>query len=260
MARTKTYTGATRDDAIREAARDLGCAPSEVEVAEIVTRSSAGAVESAAVEIRVNLPAGAGGPAEATLTEGFRQPRSAPPDPKSTSTHAPPATPASAAVPTGTMGESSSFPEALAPRAQAFLRELLGHMGIEARLDVDWDGENLYLDMVAEAGVGGLLIGRQGQTLDALQYLVNRVVLPGAAARGRIYLDTEGYRAKYRRKIEDLARKYRDEAIRAGQPITLEELSARDRWIIHQALQDDRSVTTRSVGDEHDRKLMIIPR
>ncbi len=245
MASTKTYAGPTKEAALREAALDLGLDVSEIEIAEIVVRRNSAGVEETRVEVKVRSA-----PPEDGSAEG---PAIAPPpapSPAREMERASQPTPAS----------DGASPEALAPRAEAFLRELLGRMDIVARLDIDRDADNVYIDIVGEAGVGGLLIGRQGQTLDQLQYLVNRVVLPGAAAHGRIYLDTEGYRAKYRRKLEDLARKYRDDVVRTGRPVTLDELSARDRWIIHQALFDDARVTTRSEGDDRDRKLMIIPR
>ncbi|MFN7950318.1 MAG: KH domain-containing protein [bacterium] len=265
MATSKTYHGATKDDAVAQAAADLGCSPPEVDVIEVVMRSSAEGAP-ASCEVRVRLPEALQGNDDTAILEGFRRPRAAkaaealpaaPVRPAEPARAAPPREPTRAApVPAD---ETAASPE-LVSRAEAFLRELLAHMGVSARLDTNLEGENINIEIVADKGVGGLLIGRQGQTLDAIQYLVNRVVLPGAAVRGRIYLDTEGYREKYRRKIEELAHKYRDEALRAGKPVTLEEFSSRDRWIIHQALLDDPRVTTRSVGEEDDRKLMIIPR
>ncbi len=267
MATTRTYQGATKDEALALAASDLGCPTESVEVLELVTRAGVAGAPGGC-EIRVRLPEALQGGDETAILEGFRRPQAKPP------TSPAPERAVRAAVvadaPTAARGERGSQPRTeagdsptpaiLAERAEAFLRDLLARMGFTARLQTKLEGENVNIEILADKGVGGLLIGRQGQTLDAIQYLVNRVVLPGAAARGRIYLDTEGYREKYRRKIEELAHKYRDEALRAGKPVTLEEFSSRDRWIIHQALLDDPRVTTRSVGEDDDRKLMIIPR
>lgn len=270
MANSRTYQGATRDEALARASAELGRPVGELDVLEVVSRRSVGD-SSPFIEVRIRIPDVTRGLDEAALFEGFRKPvRSAP---ALTSSAKPVESAANEARsetadpartphdPSRRHAASDGIPaEQLAPKAEAFLADLLRHMRVEARLETDLDDDNVYIDIVAQGGVGGLLIGRQGQTLDALQYLVNRVVLPGAAARGRVYLDTEGYRARYRRKLEEMALKYRDEALRAGKPVTLEEFSSRDRWIIHQALLDDPQVTTRSVGEEPDRKLMIIPR
>lgn len=270
MANSRTYQGATREEALASASSELGRPVGELDVLEVVSRRSVGD-SSPFIEVRIRVPDQNRGLDETVLLEGFRKPApSAPPfvspaervesaaNQARSETVDPARTPRE---PTRRLVPSDGIPaERLAPKAEAFLADLLRHMRVEARLETDLDEDNVYIDIVAQGGVGGLLIGRQGQTLDALQYLVNRVVLPGAAARGRVYLDTEGYRARYRRKLEEMALKYRDEALRAGKPVTLEEFSSRDRWIIHQALLDDPQVTTRSVGEEPDRKLMIIPR
>lgn len=266
MANSRTYQGATREDALARAAAELGQTVSDLDVLEVVARHTPGDA-AARIEVRVRIPQPGGGLDEAALAAGFRKPSvpatssdastSPKPEPRRESAPEVPSPRESARRAPSAEGIAS---DELAPKAERFLADLLRHMGVDARLDTELDDENVYIEIVAQGGVGGLLIGRQGQTLDAIQYLVNRVVLPGAAARGRVYLDTEGYRARYRRKLEEMALKYRDEALRAGKPVTLEEFSSRDRWIIHQALLDDPRVTTRSVGEEPDRKLMIIPR
>ena len=266
MANSRTYQGATREDALARAAAELGCPVSDLDVLEVVARHTPGDA-AARIEVRVRVPQPGGGLDEVALAQGFR---------RTATVVTPPIDGGSSASQTRQVTTADALPlreparppvppegissEQLAPKAEGFLTDLLRYMGVEARLETEIDDDNVYIDILAQSGVGGLLIGRQGQTLDAIQYLVNRVVLPGAAARGRVYLDTEGYRARYRRKLEEMAHKYRDEALRAGKPVTLEEFSSRDRWIIHQALLDDPRVTTRSVGEEPDRKLMIIPR
>ena len=290
MSKTRSFSGGTREEALARAAEELGVDASDIEVDEVVvkTRFSDGE-EREEIEIKVRVDED--DVDDSGFLEGFAPRKPAPP-PASDPTPAPPAprlgpvddpperapAPADESRDTGPASDDvpaertnpgadadpadldEAHPAVLAPKAEEFLKGLLERMDVGADLEIEWDLENVYIEIVADEGLGGLIIGRKGQTLDALQYLVNRVILPGAAARGRIYLDTENYRAKHRRKLEEMAVRLRDQAIRNRRPVTVEELSARDRWIIHQALLDDRSVTTRSVGDNYDRKLMIIPR
>lgn len=270
MSKDLTFSGATRDEALALASNELGIAADALDVRAVVQR--VGADASPEVEITVRVQSDDTAPDTQDLMAGFGKrsaPSSAAPAP-SRSVPAPPpaaveATPVSESSPPprrprARRDGNTVAPETLVPKAETFLSGLLERMGVNAELTSRADEDNVYVEITAADGLGGLLIGRKGQTLDAIQYLVNRVVLPGSAARGRIYLDTENYRAKHQRKVEQMAARLRDEALDKGQSITVEELNPRDRWIIHQALLDDARVTTRSVGDPDHRKLLIIPR
>src|SRR5439155_26220650 len=107
---------------------------------------------------------------------------------------------------------------------------------------------------------GGLLIGRRGQTLDALEYLVNRI-----AARqedtdsGRVTIDVERYRERRREYLTALAFRLADKAKKTGRTVTLNPMNPRDRRVVHVALKDDPEVGTRSHGDGHYRKVAIMP-
>jgi spoIIIJ-associated protein len=106
----------------------------------------------------------------------------------------------------------------------------------------------------------GLLIGKRGQTLDALQYLVDKIVNRNNAARVQIQVDVEGYLAKRCENLREMAVRMATKAKRSGKPLTLEQMSPYDRRIIHEALKDNRDVRTQSIGEGALRKLIISPR
>ncbi len=142
-------------------------------------------------------------------------------------------------------------------QARAMLQEIVQLIGAEATVDVahDRDGPCLLI----HGDESAVLIGRRGQTLDALEYLVNRIVAREEDQTGRIAVDSENYRERRRKSLEDLAHRLADRARLRGKPVTLNPLSPRDRRIVHLALQSDRSLTTRSSGKGYFRKLLIIP-
>ena len=107
----------------------------------------------------------------------------------------------------------------------------------------------------------GVLIGRKGQTLEALQYLVTRIVSErhGGDAMPHIVIDIENYRERRRRSLEDLALRLGEKAKRQRKTVTVDALSAADRRIVHAALQDDPWLSTKSLGQGAYRRLLIIP-
>jgi spoIIIJ-associated protein len=105
-----------------------------------------------------------------------------------------------------------------------------------------------------------LLIGRKGQTLEALQYLVTRIAGERPGGEGaHVVIDVENYRERRRKTLEDMALRLGEKAKRQRKTVTVDALSAADRRIIHTALQDDPWVTTRSLGQGSYRRLLIIP-
>lgn len=105
----------------------------------------------------------------------------------------------------------------------------------------------------------GLLIGRRGQTLQALQYLVNLIVRKELGEDVRVALDVEGYRQRREASLRDMAAKVASQVVQTGRSITLEPMSAADRRIIHVSLADDPGVSTESAGFGDDRKVTIMP-
>jgi spoIIIJ-associated protein len=105
----------------------------------------------------------------------------------------------------------------------------------------------------------GVLIGRRGQMLDALEYLLNRIAARDEGASARIVVDSENYRMRRRAALEELARRMGEQAKKKRKPVTLNPMSPRDRRIVHMILQEDTSVVTKSSGKGYFRKLIIIP-
>jgi spoIIIJ-associated protein len=145
----------------------------------------------------------------------------------------------------------------LGGKAQAALKGLLEHLDMEARVEMKEDGERIYLNIQGDGG--GLLIGRKGQTLDALEYLVNKMVHKDQEGKKRIVVDTENYRTRREESLVKLAQRLGERARQLGRPVTISPMNAHDRRIVHLALQNDKSLRTRSTGTGLYRKVIISP-
>ena len=137
------------------------------------------------------------------------------------------------------------------------LSETLRLMGVEAPVSLDVHGPEAVINL--EDTVDGLLIGRKGQTLDALEYLLNRMVARGEEEEAHLILDAEGYRERRRQSLESLALRLSERAKRRRKTVTLNPLSPRDRRVVHLALEDDPLVVTKSMGRGYFRRLSIVP-
>ena len=144
--------------------------------------------------------------------------------------------------------------------ARKVFGEILTHLGVAPRFEVDGPGADGIVVFRLAGEVAGIVIGRHGQTLDAIEYLLNRVASQrGGAGAPRISLDVEGYRERRQESLEQTARRAALKAKQTGRPVTLNPMSARDRRIVHLALGDDRDVTTRSQGDGSYRRVIVMP-
>lgn len=141
----------------------------------------------------------------------------------------------------------------------AFLKELLEKMGITGKVLAAETDNGLRLCIDAETM--GLLIGRRGETLDALQYLVSLYANKGRKEEGylRITLDTEGYRSRREETLSRLARKNAMRVRQTGRPVAMEPMNPYERRVLHSALQNFRGVTTHSEGEEPNRHVVITP-
>jgi spoIIIJ-associated protein len=145
-------------------------------------------------------------------------------------------------------------------KAKEVLAEILNLMGISAEVELRVGEKTDETVVEIRAENSGLLIGRKGQTLEALQYLVSRIVGERGGTEGpHIVVDIENYRQRRRKSLEDMALRLGEKAKRQRKTVTVDALSAADRRIIHAALQDDPWVTTKSLGQGSYRRLLIIP-
>ncbi len=143
-----------------------------------------------------------------------------------------------------------------AGRAQEFLQEVTKLMGVNVSVAVKNDEEgNVRVNM--EGDTLGILIGRRGETLDALQYLTSLQVNKGQDDYTRVTLDTEGYRAKREEALVRLANRMANRAQKTGRKVSLEPMNPYERRILHSALQDHPAVTTHSEGEEPNRHVVI---
>ncbi|MGE0086314.1 MAG: RNA-binding cell elongation regulator Jag/EloR [Desulfococcaceae bacterium] len=138
------------------------------------------------------------------------------------------------------------------------LQRIVDFITTGARIDVK-NGED-RLEFNVEGGDTGVLIGKRGQTLEAIQYLIEKIVNKNSEERIRIQVDVEGYLQTRKINLESLARRLADKSKHSGKPSTLGQMNAHDRRIIHLALKDDSEVRTQSMGDGFYRKLVIFPK
>ena len=146
--------------------------------------------------------------------------------------------------------------ETAAGRAQEFLQELTRLMGVEVSVAVKTDEEgNVRVNMDGDSQ--GILIGRRGETLDALQYLTSLQVNKGRGEYIRVTLDTEGYRARREEALIRLANRMANRAVKTGRRVSMEPMNPYERRILHSALQGNPAVTTHSEGEEPNRHVVI---
>jgi spoIIIJ-associated protein len=145
-------------------------------------------------------------------------------------------------------------------KAKDVLAEILNLMGVKAEVELKIGEKSDEAVLEIRAENSGLLIGRKGQTLEALNYMVSRITGERGVTEGpHVVVDIENYRERRRRSLEDMALRLGEKAKRQRKTVTVDALSAADRRIIHAALQDDPWVTTKSLGQGSYRRLLIIP-
>ena len=142
-----------------------------------------------------------------------------------------------------------------AKRASAFLSGLTERMGVPVEIALQESPEQLRMQMTGEGM--SLLIGRRGETLDALQYLTSLNINRGREEYLRVSIDTENYRAKREEALRKLAIRMAGRAKKSGRRVALEPMNPYERRILHSALQDDPDVTTHSEGEEPYRRVII---
>ena len=138
-----------------------------------------------------------------------------------------------------------------------FLNKMFAAMNMEVKSEIDYNEENRTMNIDFSGDEMGILIGKRGQTLDSLQYLISLVVNKESDAYIKVKVDTEDYRERRKQTLENLAKNLSYKVKRTRRPVTLEPMNPYERRIIHSALQNDRYVETHSEGDEPYRKVVI---
>lgn len=145
----------------------------------------------------------------------------------------------------------------LVDHTKDFLARLFKAMNVSVNSTVDYDEENRTMNIVFDGEDMGLLIGKRGQTLDSLQYIISLVVNKESDSYIRIKVDTENYRERRKATLENLAKNLAYKVKRTRRPVSLEPMNPYERRVIHSALQNDRYVETHSEGEEPYRKVVI---
>lgn len=144
--------------------------------------------------------------------------------------------------------------------AKKFLTDVFTAMGIAAEISAKYNDSLKSLEVELSGDDMGVLIGKRGQTLDSLQYLISLVVNKGTSEYIRVKVDTENYRQRRRETLENLAKNIAYKVKRTRRPVSLEPMNPYERRIIHSALQNDKYVTTHSEGDEPFRRVVVTPK
>jgi spoIIIJ-associated protein len=240
------YSGRTVDDAIALAESETGANRDDLEI-EVVSQGSRGVfgigAENARIRVRQRGGVAAGGVTTAPVTTATQETR--PPERAA----APAATQAPPAV-----ADSATLPE----EATDVLRELLRTMGFDAEVSVRSRQDPL---MLAIRGNNlGVLIGRRGDNLAALQFMVNLILSKNRRQWPRIVIDVENYRERREQSLRTLADRIAYRVERSQRPFTLEAMPAGDRRVIHLALRDRSDIETYSIGEGAARRVVIAPR
>ncbi len=155
--------------------------------------------------------------------------------------------------------DANSQEEELEPEValEELLEEIAGAFGLDVRVEVE-ESEGVLSGRVKGEDVG-LLIGRRGQTIDAVQHLAQRIVFPGGPSASRVVVDANGYRERRAELLRDDADAAAEEALRLGHAVELEPMPPSERRIVHEYLRERGTVETHSEGDEPERYIVVAP-
>ncbi len=243
-------TGKTEEEAIRKGLEQLGLERDDVSV-EILERARSGflGIGSSPAKVRVTYELDV---AEEPKPEAPKaKPAEKKPEPKPAEKKAEPKAEEKKTEPAAPACDNDD-----ARRIKDFLTGLLEHMDSAAEVKVYEEEKNRY-KVILEGQKLGALIGRRGETLDAIQQLTNYAVNSGRDKRLRIHVDAENYRAKREQSLESLANKVAGKVLKYRRSVTLEPMNAYERHVIHAALQDKEGVTTYSIGTEPNRRVVV---
>jgi spoIIIJ-associated protein len=156
------------------------------------------------------------------------------------------------------VSETSEWPENPAERAQELVEGVLDELDLDGEVAVEEDDERILLTVEGEDDYG-LLIGKRGQTIDALQLLCYQAAFRGLRERKRVVVDAAGYRARRRETLEGRADRAGDQALANNSVIEMDPMSAQERRIVHERLKERAGIETYSEGDEPNRCVIVAP-
>jgi spoIIIJ-associated protein len=152
----------------------------------------------------------------------------------------------------------TSIPEEAVAVCRKALQRIIDTITTDATIIEERDASQILFDI--KGGNAAVLIGKRGQTLEAIQYIIEKIANKGNNQRIRVQVDVEGYLKTRRTNLEKLAARLAEKAVRTGKPMTIGQMNAHDRRIVHLALKNENGVRTQSLGNGAYRKLMIYPR
>jgi spoIIIJ-associated protein len=154
-------------------------------------------------------------------------------------------------------GADASLPEEPAERVRALVGRVVGGLGLRASVDIAVDDESIRATVNGDDL--GILIGKHGSTIDALQHLALRVAYKGGPAERQVIVDAAGYRERRESALQRAADRAVSDALDFGRPVELEPMTAAERRLVHTYLRDRSDIQTHSEGDEPDRRLVVSP-
>ena len=239
MIKTLEKSGRTEDDAINAALKELGLDRDDVSV-EVLERAKSGflGIGASPAVIRVSYEVPDEKPAVAA-------------EPVVVKTEAPKAAPAAETEAPTAEASDDGYGE-----IRSFLTGLLDRMGVKAELEIA-PRENGGINVNISGSNMGAIIGRRGETLDAIQHLTNYVVNRNSDTHLHISVDAENYRSKREESLTKLAEKMAEKAIKYKRSMALEPMNSYERHVIHTALQNYKGVTTSSTGVEPNRRVVV---
>ena len=253
MEKTIVTTGKTIDEAIENALTQLGLDRDNVSV-QVLAQAKSGFLGIGATPAKVEVTYEAPDPApKVALSSASRSKPKAKPAPKEEPKERKPKV---EKAPVAPKEYAPAAPGSVEEKIEQFLKGLLEHMGSNAVPHAGKEEDNTYMvDLTGEDL--GYLIGRRGDTLDALQHLANYTINRGIEGHIRINVDAECYREKREDSLRRYAQKKAQQVLKAHRRTTLEPMNAYERHVIHATLQDTDRITTYSVGTEPNRRVVI---
>ncbi len=268
MTQTQEFSGKDIDVAIKNACSSLDISINDLKY-EVISEGTSGIfgiVGRKDARIKVDLPVDNRGGAAAIQAEGVKSivDEAFGKETRVKSSETPEPEVVDEAFGRETRIQTSETPEAVDVTEESInlgteaLQKMADLITDDATVSHETQDDRLTLSI--EGGNAGILIGRKGQTLDAMQFLTDKIINRKSDARVRVRVDIEGYMETRKANLEHLAYKMADKAKKTGRPATINQMSAQDRRIVHMALKDDNKVRTQSMGDGYYRRLVIFPK